>query len=196
MPSVPSLPTRAEPPAVPPGARDVSIPLDAVLRLALLPALLLLALPLLLFALRWGGGPLWDSAAGLGGLARTLGGFTLLIVAHELVHTAGWVVCGRLPLRAIRFGLDAKTLSPYARALVPMRARAYRIGAALPLLLTGVLPWLVALARGDGLLALLGALLISGAVGDLLVLWAIRAVPADARVLDHPTSAGCYVLPD
>ncbi len=179
----------------PPGARDVSLPLNEVLRLALAPALLLLALPLLIFALRWGGAPLWDGVAGLAGLARGLAGFALLTAAHELVHAAGWVVFGGLPLRAIRFGLDAKTLSPYTRALLPMPARAYRIGAALPLLFTGVLPWLAALHTGSGLLALLGALLISGAVGDLLVLWVIRALPAQARVLDHPTGAGCYVLP-
>lgn len=186
----------AEPFSAPPGARDVSIPLDKVLRLALIPALALFALPLLVYSLRWGSGPLLDSVAGLDGLALALVGFALLIVAHELVHAAGWIVFRRLSPRAIRFGLDVKTLSPYARALVPMRARAYRIGAALPLLVTGIVPWLWALHTGNALLAVLAALLISGAVGDLLVLWAIRAVPAHARVIDHPSNAGCYVLPD
>ncbi|MGQ9888531.1 MAG: DUF3267 domain-containing protein [Aggregatilineales bacterium] len=189
-------PSPAEPFTPPPGARDVSIPLDVVLRRALLPALSLLLIPLAVFAWLWGVDLLLNALTSLESLALALLGFALLIVAHELVHAIGWVVFGRLPLSAIRFGVDRKTLSPYACALLPMPAGAYRVGAALPLLVTGVVPWLLALLTGSGALAVVSALLISGAVGDLLVLSVIRSVPAQARVIDHPSNAGCLVLPD
>lgn len=189
-------PSPAESFTVPPGARDVSIPLDALLRRALIPTLALLLAPLVVFALLWRADLLLDAVTSLGSFVLVLLGFVLLVVAHELVHAAGWAVFGRLPLSAIRFGVDGKTLSPYARALLPMPASAYRVGAALPLLLTGVVPWLLALLTGSGPLAVVSALLISGAVGDLLVLWVIRDVPAQARVIDHPANAGCFVLPD
>lgn len=166
------------------------------MRYALVPALALFVGPLAVYALIWGIGPLLDVLVTVEALLLTLAGFVALIIAHEVVHAVGWMIAGRLPPRSIRFGIDRKTLSPYARAMTPLRARAYRIGAALPLLVTGIAPWLLALFTADARLAMIAALLISGAVGDLYVLWAIREVPGQARVLDHPSSAGCYVLPD
>lgn len=181
---------------VPPDARDVSVPLNVLLRRVLIPTLGLLLVPALVFAQAWGLDRLLDAVVNWESFLLTLLGFVLLMVAHELVHAVGWAFFGRLPLRAIRFGVDRKTLSPYAHVPLPMPARAYRIGAALPLFITGVVPWLLALLTGSGVLAALGALLISGAAGDLFVLWIIRDVPANARVIDHPTNAGCFVLPD
>jgi hypothetical protein len=63
----------------------------------------------------------------------------------------------------------------------------------MPGLLTGVIPSLIALITGNGLLMLFGAAMFAGAVGDAIVLWIIRDVPANAEVLDHPDAVGCYV---
>jgi hypothetical protein len=77
-----------------------------------------------------------------------------------------------------------------------MTARAYRVGGALPGVVTGLLPVLAGLALGQPVLLLVGAFFLMAAVGDLLILWAIRRVPAAAQVLDHPTLPGCLVLRD
>jgi hypothetical protein len=136
-----------------------------------------------------------------GGIALT-GGllFVVLMIAgiliHEGIHALAWSAFGRLPLQRIRFGFQASTLTPYAHALDPMPARAYRLGALMPALLLGVLPFAVGTAIGSASLALYGTIFVFAAGGDLLILWLIRKVDSRALVLDHPSRAGCTVLPD
>ena len=117
------------------------------------------------------------------------------ILAHEAIHGLAWSFFGRLPLRRIRFGFQASTLTPYAHALDPLPARAYRLGAVLPAILLGGLPFAVGTVLGSPSLALFGMIFVFAAGGDLLVLWLIRGVDAQALVQDHPSRAGCIVLP-
>lgn len=117
------------------------------------------------------------------------------IVVHEGLHALAWSAFGRLPLRRIRFGLQASTLTPYAHALDRMPARAYRVGALMPALLLGLLPFAVGTAIGSTRLALYGMIFVFAAGGDLLVLWQLRGVDRRALVLDHPSRAGCIILP-
>ncbi|NWF70533.1 MAG: DUF3267 domain-containing protein [Chloroflexi bacterium] len=173
--------------------RDVSIPMPQIMRLAAFLSLGLLILSLLPYALIWGlpnyDFPLEET---LLALAALLG----LIVAHEVIHALGWMFFGGVPRDKISFGIDWKTFSPYAHANTPMPVQGYRIGAVLPGIITGMLPVIVGTLIGHGWLTVLGAFLVTGAAGDLIVLWVIRGVPNNARVLDHPTNAGCYVLND
>jgi len=125
--------------------------------------------------------------------------FLVLLVAgilvHEAIHGLAWAYFGGLPLRRIRFGFQVSTLTPYAHALDPMPVRGYRIGAILPALLLGGLPFVVGALIGSPLPALFGVIFAFAAGGDLLVLWLIRSVDARALVQDHPSRAGCIVLP-
>jgi hypothetical protein len=117
------------------------------------------------------------------------------IVVHEGLHAAAWAYAASLPLRSIRFGFHWKTITPYAHCTVPMRARAYRIGAVTPLLVLGAFPMLVALINGSAALLAFSLFFIFAAGGDMLILWLIRDVPSDVYVEDHPTRAGCLVRP-
>ncbi len=117
-----------------------------------------------------------------------------LTIGHEVTHAVGWIVAGRLNPRVIRFGIDRKTLSPYAHSTVPMKARAYRIGGLLPTLTTAILPGIYALITGYAPAALWAAIMLVGALGDFAVIWLIRDVPPHAHVIDHPKKAGCIVI--
>ena len=57
------------------------------------------------------------------------------------------------------------------------------------------LPFVVGTVLGSPSLALFGMIFVFAAGGDLLVLWLIRGVDARALVQDHPSRAGCIVLP-
>lgn len=130
----------------------------------------------------------------MGGYGWSLAALLVGIVVHEAIHGLTWKVAARKPASAIRFGFHWKTLTPYAHCSESMPARAYRIGAAMPLLLLGVLPALVAIAWGSGGLMAFGLFFTFAAGGDMLILWLLRDVPCDALVEDHPVQAGCSVL--
>ncbi|HEY8256260.1 MAG TPA: DUF3267 domain-containing protein [Gemmatimonadales bacterium] len=116
------------------------------------------------------------------------------IVSHEIIHAVTWAVASRRPLSAIAIGFQWRSLSPYAHPRAPIGARAYRIGAAMPGLVLGLVPAVAAIALGRPLLLVFGLLFTIAAGGDALVLWLIRGVPPATLVRDHPTRAGCVVL--
>ena len=116
------------------------------------------------------------------------------IVAHEAIHGLTWKIAARKSAGAITFGMNWKLLTPYAHCREAMTARAYRIGAVMPLLLLGLLPALAAIIGGqqDGMV--FGLFFTFAAGGDMLVLWLLRGVPPAALVEDHPVRAGCRVV--
>jgi hypothetical protein len=172
--------------------RDVSVPLSKIAAKALIPAILLTIVPLIPHVLIWGFQANFNLRDYLLGFAA----FVVLIVAHEAVHAIGWMSFAGVSPNNIRFGIAWKTLSPYAHSTVPMPAGGYRIGVILPLIVTGILPVVIGTATNTGWLTVAGAILVSGAVGDLFVLRVIKDIPASARVIDHPQNAGCYVVED
>ncbi|CAN5618725.1 hypothetical protein BH23BAC4_BH23BAC4_11870 [soil metagenome] len=125
-----------------------------------------------------------------------IGALVLGIIVHEGLHALGWLVAGKLPVRAIRFGVIWWALAPYAHAVEPMTARAYRIGAALPGIAIGLIPLATAFLLGDGALMLFGWLFSLAAGGDYVSIRALRGVNGDRRVVDHPSRVGGIVLDD
>jgi hypothetical protein len=178
-------------PTPPPGYRDVSIPIIKLARPGLVISAVLALLALGPFWLLYGFSG-WLDISPLAGLGVAVALLVLLVV-HELLHALAWMVAGGFRWRQITFGFDRASFSPYTHIATPMTARAYRIGAMTPGLLTGALPTLAAWVLGSGALSVIGTFMSVGAVGDLIVLWVIRRVPGDTLVLDHPTNAGCWV---
>lgn len=164
---------------------------NVVAVLVMLPLAALLAVPYLLIWHRQGLSFALDGFGWLPWLLVTLVGG---IVVHELIHGIAWAVASGRSLRDIEFGVQWQSLTPYAHTKGPMPARAYRIGAAMPGLLLGVVPVILATATGNGSLLAFGLLFTWAAGGDWLILWLLRGLPGDALVEDHPTRAGCYVF--
>jgi hypothetical protein len=173
--------------------RDVSISMGRVN---------ILALPVALCILVVAGGPFvaihgW---AALGQSARqflrphvALPVLCAGIVLHELLHGAAWAFYGQKPLTAIRFGVNWRALAPYAHCPELLEAGAYRLGAAAPGILLGVIPVAVTTLSGPSWLFIAGLLFTLAAAGDFLVLWILRHVPSHVLVQDHPSRAGCIV---
>lgn len=141
----------------------------------------------------WGGEDFFD---GLNQLAQLQSAIPVLFVGiptHEFIHALTWVLFGDISFKEIIFGFDWKGLAPYAHAKVPLKARAYRLGAVMPALVMGGLPYLIGITTGWGWFTTFGIFYVFAAGGDLVVLWLLRKVNGEARVEDHPTRAGCYV---
>lgn len=116
------------------------------------------------------------------------------IATHEIIHGLGWMIFGRKPLSAIKFGFQWKTLTPYAHLKEPVEVSVYRIGTFMPGFILGLLPYILSLLFNDGNLFWMGLFHTAGAGGDWLVLWLLRNVKNGMLVEDHPTHAGCYVI--
>jgi hypothetical protein len=115
------------------------------------------------------------------------------LVAHEGLHALGFRFAGA-PSGSIRFGFTWRTLIPYAQCRCPVSVSGYRLAAALPALVLGVLPALWGLSFGAFGLSLLGALFIGFSSADLVVIALLRGVPTGTPVQDHPSRLGCLLL--
>ncbi len=175
------------------GRRDLSLSMERVNLLAVPVALAPLLVTILPFILLWGGPALLAGGKALVRLYVLIPGLLAGILLHEGIHGLSWAFFGRKSLRTIRYGIQWKTLTPYAHCTEPMPARAYRRGAAMPALLLGAIPAAFGLATGNGAWLLYGMLFLVAATGDFIILWILRGVPGDAFVEDHPSRAGCYV---
>ena len=143
-------------------------------------------------------GPFWLIWRDLGGADWNLFVFALLFLAgavvHELLHGITWMMTGGASHETVKFGFQAKTLTPYAHCTEPLGVGAYRLGAAVPGIVLGIVPAIVAIAIGHAGLLVFGFLFTLAAGGDALILWVLRDVPEGAMVEDHPERAGCYVI--
>ncbi len=135
---------------------------------------------------------LWDNLH-FGGIDSLifLVGIVLGLVVHELVHGVTWLLLLKKGFSHLSFGL--MTGAVYCHIDVPMDKRKYVIGALMPLLLVGVVPWVAAILSGSLTWMLVGAVMISGAIGDIMIVWTLRSEPASTLVYDHPSEVGCYV---
>lgn len=122
--------------------------------------------------------------------------FIIGIILHELIHGFTWMLAGRKPFNAIKFGFQLKTLTPYAHCKEPLKVNAYRIGALMPGLLMGIVPSILAILIGNSWLIAFGIVFTIAAGGDFVILWLIRNVSKNKFVEDHPSQAGCYIIED
>ncbi|GAB4265625.1 MAG: hypothetical protein Kow0080_05950 [Candidatus Promineifilaceae bacterium] len=116
------------------------------------------------------------------------------IVAHELIHAVGFMLVGKAPRTAVKFGFSWRGLAPYAHCKMPMTMYAYRVSIALPGIVLGILPGIAGLIWGSYWLVWYAIFMLAGAGGDLAILLTTRHVPAHALVLDHPTKVGCLLV--
>jgi hypothetical protein len=116
------------------------------------------------------------------------------IVVHELIHGIAWTLASGNGWDKIKFGFQLKTLTPYAHSTVPMKQRAYQIGAAMPLIVLGILPYLFALVAKNPMVLGFGVFFTYAAAGDIMILWITRHVDKNQLVQDHPTDAGIVLV--
>lgn len=116
------------------------------------------------------------------------------ILVHEGIHAVVmWSVAG-IPWSDIDGGVEWALLTPYVHTSRKITAGAYRIVALSPGILLGVLPAVIGLGMGSGLLTLYGALFSGAAGGDILSVWRLRGVASEAWVQDASDGCGCEVV--
>lgn len=114
-------------------------------------------------------------------------------VFHELVHGCVWAHYAKQGWKSISFGVMWKYLAPYCHCSEPLLVPHYRRGALAPLFVVGILPVLLSPFFHSLALLFFGIFFISGASGDLMVVWRLRKEDPANKVLDHPSEAGYLV---
>ncbi|MDK2841497.1 MAG: hypothetical protein PWQ17_1002 [Anaerophaga sp.] len=124
--------------------------------------------------------------------------FLLMVVVgvplHELLHALVFGAFARGGYKTVKFGIDKSTYTPYCHCTAPMRVQYYRVGALLPLIVLGVVPFVISLITGSFGFWFYGFIYIIAAGGDLVALNMLKKIPAHRKVLDHPQKMGFYVL--
>lgn len=135
-----------------------------------------------------------EGSFGISDLTLFIIGILVLIVVHELVHGITWAAWCKNRWKSIRFGILVELLTPYCHCMEPLTIKQYIIGALMPLLVVGLVPFTISFIIGNHLLMALSLLMILGAGGDVTMVLLLLKERKDALVLDHPTLCGCVVF--
>jgi len=115
-------------------------------------------------------------------------------VAHEFIHAVSWWWLDDIPWERIHFGFKWKMLTPYVHCPDPVEINNYRWGVAMPGIIMGIVPYLLALLLKSGWLLGFGLFFTLAAGGDILILWLLRNVECRKLVQDHLDLIGCRVV--
>lgn len=137
---------------------------------------------------------IWDSEVLYPGLDAFMDFFLIYFVAgiivHELLHGLTWGYYASKGLKSIKFGIKWKFLTPYCHCKEPLKVKHYSIGAAMPLLILGVIPAIVGIIIGHGGFMSFGILFTVAAGGDIIALFMLRKLDRDVYISDHPSKMG------
>lgn len=112
------------------------------------------------------------------------------IVIHELLHGFAWALYAKTGVKSIKFGMKWKYLTPYCHCREPLKVKHYRIGAAMPMVALGLIPWAIAMITGNGPMFLFGFVFTIAAAGDVIALLTLYRFDANDWVMDHPDEVG------
>jgi hypothetical protein len=147
------------------------------------PTLMIIGFIVMLHNAIWGVDSLISTFREVEAGAVLLAAYAMGIVVHEWLHGIGFTASGA-PWKQIRFGVYKFTAYCQCDAAVP--AAGFRWAVALPGMVLGLIPATAGLTFGWGWVTVFGALMTSAAVGDALILWALRSVPDGARIAYRP----------
>lgn len=122
-----------------------------------------------------------------------IGAYVVLIILHEIFHLIGFFIFGRVRWSEMEMGIRWDLGVAYATPKKWLTNRQMKRALLLPLLMTGIIPALYGLLTSNGLFLTTGALLIGGAVGDLVMYWQLRSFPEEAVVRDDPEFPRLFV---
>jgi hypothetical protein len=116
------------------------------------------------------------------------------IVAHELIHAITWSAWAKDGIKAVRLGFDKKNFSPYCHLKVPVKLKYYILGALMPAIALGFIPYIFAWFTGSISAFLLGFVFTFGAASDIRICIKLRGLDLNTLVQDFPDKAGCYTV--
>lgn len=113
-----------------------------------------------------------------------VGFFVVGFLIHEFLHVIVWVICSEDKWKSLRYGLDINYMKPYINCEEAVKVNQYRIQKVLPVIITSIIPYIVALIIGNYHLAVASALLFGMCGVDLRVLILLRKENKDNYIVN------------
>ncbi|WP_221392127.1 DUF3267 domain-containing protein [Dyadobacter sp. NIV53] len=156
--------------------------------------LILMPVMVLLFALIWKIDTKGIIERSVSNLKYVLIIFIVGVIVHELIHgmTAAWYA--GIGWKNIRFGVQWKSFTPYCHSMLPMPVSKYRYVVVMPLIILGMIPYVISLINGSGWFLTTGILFTVTAAGDMIILWMMRKLQGSELIQDHPSEIGFLIL--
>lgn len=116
------------------------------------------------------------------------------LILHEILHGIGFMSLGKVKGKNIVFGSELEKGIFYCMCKEKISKLNILIALVLPLLLIGIVPYVVGICINNNLLVLLGVFNISGSIGDLLMIIDIILMPKDILYLDLDDTTSFTIL--
>lgn len=117
----------------------------------------------------------------------------VLTVFHELVHGVTWQMFCENKWKSIKFGIMKEFLTPYCHCKEILYVGQYSIGALMPLIITGIIPMIVAIIIRNNYIFLISQIMIMAAGGDIAITILLIGEDKESLAMDHPDQCGCIV---
>lgn len=119
--------------------------------------------------------------------------YIIFIVLHEAFHLIGFMIFGKVPMKALKYGINLELGVAYATTAHPLYNHAMKKALLLPFWTTGILPTIIGFYVNSTVLILVGTFFMAGAVGDFAMYKELRKYPKKALVQDDPKLPKLYV---
>lgn len=117
----------------------------------------------------------------------------LLFILHEGVHAISFMLTGA-PKGSVKFGAIPKKMMLYCTTTEPLPVKGYAISLLMPLIFTGIIPWIISTVCLNAVYSILFATLISGAAGDVTMLIELNKHKKAVMIMDHPFAPAFYAI--
>lgn len=116
------------------------------------------------------------------------------LLLHEILHGIGFLSLGKVKSRNVVFGAELEKGIFYCMCKEKISKANILIALILPLILIGIIPYVVGICIDSDLLVLLAIFNISGSVGDILMTIDIFLMPKDIMYLDLDDTTSFTIL--
>lgn len=115
------------------------------------------------------------------------------IIIHELLHGITWALFCKNKFRSIKFGINLQYITPYCHCKEPLKVWHYVLGAAMPLIVLGIIPSFAGILSGNAGYLIFGVFFSWAAGGDIIAIYAMRKLNKNTYVSDHPDKLGFII---
>ena len=116
------------------------------------------------------------------------------VMAHEGLHGLCAMLFGKAKKEDLKIGFSRKRGLFYCHCKKDVSVGAYRVMLIVPIVVTGIIPFVVCLFVGGLPLSAAFAMLTAGGMGDLAMLWNTRKETKNAMIRDHEDRMAFYAV--